>query len=228
MARCKAFVLLGLLWASANAALALDNYHATYDVQIRGIQAGKVRHEAIFTANTYRIDTFAKPSGAAKLLGYGDIRETVTGLLQNGEVKPEHYQRAMQGDAQFQLDYRFKPEQKRIDAVAGGKAQSIAYTDEIPLDILSMVVQSLSDLERGQTRSHYSLLNETQVRRYQVEALPDEMWQGNIAVKVFRQVHNNRETRIYIAPNPLRLLALTQVKDGKTRFALNLVDYHTP
>lgn len=218
-------LLLPLLILCLGNAFALENYHATYDLQIRGVNAGKVRHEAIFTGNTYRIDTFAKPAPAARLLGYGDIRETVTGLIRKGDAHPERYRRTMEGDANFQLEYAFMPAERRVDANIAGNARTLVYEGDIPLDTLSMVVQTLLDVEQGKIRKNYSLLNDEQVRRYQVEAQADELWEGKVPAKVFRQVHGNRETRIYLGENPLRLLALTQAKDGKIRFSLKLADY---
>ena len=231
MAHCKTLWrsgwLLLTLWVSTNA-WALDNYRASYTLEIRGMSAGTVTHEAIFTPQTYRVDTFAKPSSAAKILGYGDIRETVTGLLQGSEVLPEHYQRSMDGDASFRLDYVFSAAKKEIAAQVGSEASVFPYpAGEQPLDILSMVVQSLLDAEKGAVRDSYAIISEDTLRMYRVEALPDEKTADGQTVKVFRQVHDNRETRIYLATQPWRLVSLTQAKDGKIRFALTLLDYQT-
>ncbi|MDO5091348.1 MAG: DUF3108 domain-containing protein [Cardiobacteriaceae bacterium] len=223
MARCN-YLLLFILFVLGKA-WALDNYQATYDLQIRGVNAGKVRHEAIFTSHTYRIDAYGKPAAAAKLLGYGDIRESVSGVIDQGNAIPGRYQRLMEGDAASRREYLFLTEAKRIDATIGEAKHDIAYTGEIPLDTLSMVVQTLLDAEAGKVRGQYSLLNDAEVRHYRVEALPDELWEGKIPAKVFRQQHGNRETRIYLGQQPLRLLALTQAKDGKIRFSLKLADY---
>ena len=207
-------------------AAALDNYRATYDLNIRGIDAGKVTHEAIFTAQTYRIDTFAQPATAAKLLGYGDIRESVTGLLQGKAVLPERYQRSMDGNEKFHLDYVFSASKRQIDAQIGSQQHTFPYpAGEQPFDTLSMVVQSLLDMENGTVRERYSLISEYTLRSYRVEREPDEKGADGQPLKVFRQVHENRETRIYIAEHPVRLIALTQAKDGKIRFSLKLVDY---
>lgn len=207
-------------------AWALENYRAVYDLQIRGMDAGKVTHEAIFTAQTYRIDGFGQPAVAAKILGYGDIRESVSGLIQGKNVVPERYQRSMDGDADFRLEYVFSAPKREVQAHIGATQQVFPYpAGDQPLDILSMTVQSLLDLESGQVRERYSLMSEDTLRTYRVERLPDEKGADGQALKVFRQVHDNRETRIYIADQPLRLVALTQAKGGKVRFALKLVDY---
>ena len=229
MALCKSLWRATALCAAAFASTqlwVLDNYRATYDLTIRGINAGKVTHEAIFTSHTYRIDTVANPSSAAKLLGYGTIRESVSGLLQGDVVLPERYQRSMDGDAEFALNYTFSADKKEVAAQIGGKAQTFPYpAGEQPLDILSMVVQSLIDVEQGITRGSYALISEDTLRSYRVEALPDEKGANGENVKVFRQVYDNRETRIYLAGEPLRLQSLTQARGGKVRFALKLVDY---
>lgn len=219
-------VLLGAGMFAGMGAWALDNYRATYDLHIRGMNAGQVTHEAIFTKQTYRIDTFARPATAAKLLGYGDIRESVTGLIQGKNVLPERYQRSMDGDPEFRLDYVFSAGKRQIDAQIGSKTQVFPYpAGEQPFDTLSMVVQSLVDMENGTVRGSYSLISEDNLRSYKVGRQADEKGADGEDLKVFRQVYENRETRIYIADNPLRLVALTQAKDGKIRFSLKLVDY---
>lgn len=229
MARYKTAWRILLLWAGATfgmQAAALENYRAVYDLQIRGVDAGKVTHEAIFTDKTYRIDGFGQPAMAAKILGYGDIRESVSGLIQGKTVVPERYRRSMDGDADFALEYVFSAAKRQVDAVIGAKSQVFPYpAGDQPLDILSMTVQSLLDMENAQVRERYSLLTEDMLRTYRVERLPDEKGADGQVLRVFRQVHENRETRIYIAEHPLRLVALTQAKGGKIRFSLRLTDY---
>lgn len=207
-------------------AWALENYRAVYDLHVRGIHAGRMVHEAVFTAKTYRIDAVGQPAAAAKIMGYGEIRESVSGLLDGKNAIPQHYRRSMDGDGEFALDYVFASDMRQINAQIGNKAHTFPYpAGEQPFDTLSMAVQSLLDMENGTVRATYSVISEDNLRRYRVEALPDETGADGQPLKVFRQVYENRETRIYIADNPLRLAALTQAKDGKIRFSLKLVDY---
>ena len=103
--------------------------------------------------------------------------------------------------------------------------------NEPALDILALVVQSLLDVERGHIGEHnYTLINEDRVRSYQVSRLPDETWQDvksgkTLKIKVFLQTSGNRQTKIYFAENPLRLVKLQQLKDGESRFSLKLLNY---
>ena len=68
------------------------------------------------------------------------------------------------------------------------------------------------------------------MRSYQVSRLPDETWQDvksgkTLKIKVFLQTSGNRQTKIYFAENPLRLVKLQQLKDGESRFSLKLLNY---
>ena len=68
------------------------------------------------------------------------------------------------------------------------------------------------------------------MRSYQVNQLPDETWQDNkngrtLKIKVFLQTSGNRQTKIYFAEEPLRLVKLQQLKDGESRFSLKLLNY---
>ena len=86
-------------------------------------------------------------------------------------------------------------------------------------------------VERGHIGEHnYTLINEDRVRSYQVSRLPDETWQDvksgkTLKIKVFLQTSGNRQTKIYFAENPLRLVKLQQLKDGESRFSLKLLNY---
>ena len=63
-----------------------------------------------------------------------------------------------------------------------------------------------------------------------MKRLPDEKWKDGksgktVVVKVFVQTSGSRQTKIYFAENPLRLVKLQQLKDGESRFALKLLNY---
>lgn len=213
-------------------ALALENYRAAYDLSVRGVDAGTVIHDAFFTDLTYRIDTTASPSVAARMLGIGKIRESVKGLLQGRQVQPQNYQRNMQGDNKYHLVYNFQPKAHQIQTDIGGEKKTLAYDADLhPLDILSMVVQSLKDIEANRVPSEYTLVLEDKVQTYQVQKLPDQTWKsrksGSYTVHVYRQSSGGKQTIVYFAENPLRLVRLEQLRDGKKRFSLTLTDYQT-
>lgn len=211
-------------------AFALSNYRATYDLHVRGVGAGTITHDAFFTDVTYRIDTVANPSLAAKMLGFGEIRETVKGLRKGNTLQPQDYQRSMSGDDKYQLNYHFLPEQHQVQVVKAGERKTLSYDRELrPLDMLSMAMQAMVDLEKQKVPPEYTLVLEDNINTYQVQKQPDQTWKGhdgkNFIVHVYRQSKGNKQTVIYFAENPLRLVRLEQKHKGNTRFSMNLTSY---
>ena len=216
-------------------AQALQSYVAEYDLSVRGVGAGRVRHEAIFTERTYRFETTGSPSLAARMLGFGEIREKAEGKIAGDRIIPTYYRRDMQGNDNQHISYDYaNAVNGEIQAIIGAQNKTLRFNPNEPaLDILALVAQSLLDVERGHVGEHnYTLLNEDRVRSYQISQLPDETWQNNksgqiLKIKVFLQTSGNRQTKIYFAENPLRLVKLQQLKDGESRFSLKLLNYKT-
>ena len=216
-------------------AQALQSYIAEYDLSVRGVGAGRVRHEAIFTERTYRFETTGSPSLAARMLGFGEIREKAEGKIAGDRIIPTYYRRDMQGNDNQHISYDYaNAVNGEIQAIIGAQNKTLRFNPNEPaLDILALVAQSLLDVERGHVGEHnYTLLNEDRVRSYQISQLPDETWQNNksgqiLKIKVFLQTSGNRQTKIYFAENPLRLVKLQQLKDGESRFSLKLLNYKT-
>ena len=222
-----------LALAASLGAQALQSYIAEYDLSVRGVGAGRVRHEAVFTERSYRVTADGTPSLAAKMLGFGQIREKAEGKIAGDRVIPTYYRRDMQGNDNQHLSYDYaNAVNGEIQAIVGAQNKTLRVNPNDPaLDILALVVQSLLDVERGHIGEHnYTLINEDRVRSYQVSQLPDETWQDNkngraLKIKVFLQTSGNRQTKIYFAEEPLRLVKLQQLKDGESRFSLKLLNY---
>ena len=222
-----------LALAASLGAQALQSYIAEYDLSVRGVGAGRVRHEAVFTERSYRVTADGTPSLAAKMLGFGQIREKAEGKIAGDRVIPTYYRRDMQGNDNQHISYDYaNAVNGEIQAIVGAQNKTLRVNPNDPaLDILALVVQSLLDVERGHIGEHnYTLINEDRVRSYQVNQLPDETWQDNkngrtLKIKVFLQTSGNRQTKIYFAENPLRLVKLQQLKDGESRFSLKLLNY---
>ena len=220
------------LWVSTFAC-ALQSYVAEYDLSIRGVGAGRVRHEAFFNDLGYRVEATGNPSLAAKMLGYGQIHEKAEGRIAGDRVIPGSYRREMQGKENQFVYYNYGDVANgRIQAVIGSQNKELHVNPNEPaLDILALVVQSTLDVERGRAGEHkYTLVNEDRVRSYEVAQLPDEKWKDGksgrtVPVKVFVQTSGNRQTKIYFGENPLRLVKLQQLKDGEARFTLKLLNY---
>ena len=222
-----------LALAASLGAQALQSYIAEYDLSVRGVGAGRVRHEAIFTERSYRVTADGTPSLAAKMLGFGQIREKAEGKIAGDRVIPTYYRRDMQGNDNQHISYDYaNAVNGEIQAIVGAQNKTLRVNPNDPaLDILALVVQSLLDVERGHIGEHNdTLINEDRVRSYQVNQLPDETWQDNksgraLKIKVFLQTSGNRQTKIYFAEEPLRLVKLQQLKDGESRFSLKLLNY---
>lgn len=222
-----------LALAASLGAQALQSYIAEYDLSVRGVGAGRMRHEAVFTERSYRVTADGTPSLAAKMLGFGQIREKAEGKIAGDRVIPTYYRRDMQGNDNQHISYDYaNAVNGEIQAIVGAQNKTLRVNPNDPaLDILALVVQSLLDVERGHIGEHnYTLINEDRVRSYQVSQLPDETWQDNkngraLKIKVFLQTSGNRQTKIYFAEEPLRLVKLQQLKDGESRFSLKLLNY---
>ncbi len=231
MARCSVRVLsLVLSLFCALPAMALHNYRATYHLSVRGIGAGQIVYEAFFSDSDYHIDTLATPSIAARLLGFDEIREISRGHLEDASVVPQYYQRVMRGKDKYHLVYDFRNRRHEIKAQIGNIAKVLTYDSAlVPLDMLSMMVQSLLDIAAKHAMTRYTIVSEDDIRTYRVEPLAETKWTNKsgtvITLKGYRQSHGSRQTRIYFAEHPLRLVKLEQLKNRESRFALELRDY---
>lgn len=224
----KRFLLvLGLILSFPS--WALNGYRAIYELSIRGVHAGEMNFELILTPRTYRIDAVSTPSAMAKLLGYNLIKEFAQGEIKDHQLLPQKYKREMIDNPKFTLQYQYELSNKKIEALLNDKKETLTYENIIPLDILSLVIQSLLDEEQKRLPSQYALLNEEKIRHYQVQALPNEKWQNEkgetLDIRVYQQINGNRKTLIYFAHSPLRLVKLHQIKDDESRFVLKLLDY---
>lgn len=213
-------------------AWALQSYIAEYALYVRGIHVGTVSYEAFFTSHSYEIATQATPTLPAKILGFNKITESVQGSIQHATVIPRYYQRDMQGDKKYHLYYDYKRlNAGEITAEVGLNTQKLIFDakKQRPLDILALTVQSMLDDENHVISSQYTLLTDDKIRTYHVERLKNIVWKDKenkrFPVHVYLQNSGNRQTKIYFAENPLRLVELQQLKNGSLQFSLNLLNY---
>ena len=118
--------LAPLLLVISLGAQALQGYLAEYDLTVRGVGAGRVRHEAIFTERGYRFETIGSPSLAAKMLGFGEIREKAEGKIAGDKVVPTYYRRDMQGNDNQHLSYDYaNAVNGEIQAIVGAQNKTL-------------------------------------------------------------------------------------------------------
>ena len=145
-----------LLLSASFAATALQSYVAEYDLTIRGVGAGRVRHETFFNDLGYRVEATGNPSLAAKMLGYGQIREKAEGRIAGDRVMPTSYRREMDGKENQFVYYNYGDlANGKIQAVIGSQNKELRVNPNEPaLDMLALVVQSTLDVERGRVGEH--------------------------------------------------------------------------
>lgn len=213
-------------------AWALQSYLAEYAVYIRGIHVGTLNYEAFFSNNSYQITTKAIPSLPARILGFNKITEYAEGHIKNGIIAPQYYRRDMQGDKKYHLYYDYKNlTHGKIKAEVGLITQTLNFdvAKKRPLDILALTVQSMLDDENSVISAQYTLISDDKIRTYHVEKLPNilskDKENNTVRLHVYLQSSGKRQTKIYFAENPLRLVELQQLKNNKLQFSLNLLKY---
>ena len=125
--------LAPLLLVISLGAQALQGYLAEYDLTVRGVGAGRVRHEAIFTERGYRFETIGSPSLAARMLGFGEIREKAEGKIAGDRVVPTYYRRDMQGNDNQHLSYDYaNAVNGEIQAIVGAQNKTLRVNPNEP------------------------------------------------------------------------------------------------
>lgn len=225
----RTILLLSVISVVAQASL--PNYQAEYDISVRGVRAGTLVHQAFFTENSYRIETVTAPSLAAKMLGFGQTKEVAEGdILLDALIVPKRYQRVMQGNVAQRLVYEFDYEKNEIATQIGNEAKTLQYDlAQYPLDMLSFITQQLLDAKEDNFSRNYALLSADVVRNYQFQRKELQRWIDldgkNIEIEMYSQFDGDRESRIYLARNPIRLVQLVQLRGSQAHFALKLVRY---
>lgn len=230
MVLIKRFVLLIFLVFSIGA-YALQDYEAVYGIRVKGISVGEMHQSAHFyNGESYLLKGRAEPGKLAQLVGYNAITEEAAGEIKGNKVIPTRYERAMEKHPEEKVSIRYYPEKYKIDSYAEEEEKQLSYdSSQQPLDSLALIVQTLLNVRYQHSMEKICLITRNKIREYDVykrdkEILKDENGQS-VSVYVFEQNSKNRQTIIYMADNPLRVLKLKQLKDGKNQFELNLLQY---
>jgi hypothetical protein len=189
-------LIFGSLATAAD--LPVAPFQARYEVYGSGFPLG----EAVMTlaatgATGYRMSTEVRPNGLAALLVSARLDENVSGEIREGQVWPDQYERRTEtprGSQTVQLRFDWSAGQVRARS-----DQEQARLPLVPgvLDPLSLNLRVMWDLQRGQLPDRYTLVDETELKTF--------------------QIRNEGEETLNTPFGSLRTLRVSHSKPGKTR-----------
>jgi hypothetical protein len=173
-------------------------FRAQYEVYGSGFAIGTAVISLTTTGpNAYQMRSEVRPNGLAAVLVSGQIDENVTGEIRDGVVQPLRYERRVQTPKKkqtVQLDFDWKTRQ--LQARDNDQQATLALTPGV-VDPLSLNLQVMLDLQKGQVSAEYTLADETELKAYQIK--------------------NEGEETLETPLGKLRTTRISQSKPGKTR-----------
>lgn len=199
----RAVALVGFLTPGLSAVAIADGlpvapFQARYEVFGSGFSIG----DAVMTLtatdpDTYQMSSEVRPNGLAALLVSGQIREKVNGEIHDGMVRPAQYERWVDTSRKTQnVQLRFDWSANRIQARENQQQATLPLSPGV-VDPLSLNLRVMWDLQRGRLPEQYALVDETELKTYQIR---------NEGVE-------NLDTPL----GKLRAVRISQSKPGKTR-----------
>ncbi len=193
-----ASLALGPSMAASADGLSVAPFQARYEVYGSGFSIG----EAVMTLtaagpDAYRMSSEVRPNGLATLLVSGQVSEAASGEIRDGAVQPAQYTRRVETSRKTQnVQLRFDWAANRIQA-RDNRAQATLPLSPGVVDPLSLNLAVMRDLQRGRLPEHYILVDETELKTYQVR----------------REGEETLDTPL----GKLRAVRISQSKPGKTR-----------
>ena len=173
-------------------------FQARYEVYGSGFSLG----EAVMTlaatgATGYRMSTEVRPNGLAALLVSGRLDENVSGEIREGQVWPDQYERRTETRRRTQtVQLRFDWPAGQVQARSDQQQARLQLAPGV-LDPLSLNLRVMWDLQRGRLPDRYTLVDETELKTF--------------------QVRNEGEETLNAPLGSLRTLRVSHSKPGKTR-----------
>jgi hypothetical protein len=192
-------LLMGCSLAKANPNdLPVSPFQARYEVYGSGFSIG----EAIMTLTAagpgaYQMSSQVRPNGLAALIVSGRIDEKVNGEIRDGAVRPDRYERWVETPKKKQtVQLRFDWPANRIQARDNQEQATLPLSPGV-VDPLSLNLRVMWDLQRGRVPPEYALVDETELKIYQIK--------------------NEGEESLDTPLGKLRAVRISQSKPGKTR-----------
>jgi len=197
------------------------SYHTTYD---RFSAKTKVSLKKDAESGLFTYSSRTKPRGFAALLG--KIKESVKFNLDNGQITPQSYRHSSRDDISIDYDWATKTVKSNDD---GKKKDLILAGGE--LDLLSMQMQVMEDLNNGQLKNSYTIIKDNAFREYAVEKVAEE--DITIAKKTYKTIKlkqqrkgSSRTSYLWLAPDLQHtVVRMEQYKGKKLRGTLSLTGY---
>ncbi len=216
---------------SADIALrTLTPHVAEYKVKI-SVLSGKMRTEVKVTENGYSAKSELRASGLARLFVRGDVVEHSTFMIQDGGVKPLHYEstdKISKKDKQMSFDFDWA--ENRVTGSVNSNPVTLILDGRVH-DRVSIQYELMLDLLNGEAGSEYSMLDEDELKSLQISNV------GNKKIKVpfgkftavgiqHRKQESSRITTLWCVEelNFLPVL-IEQHRDGKLAVRAVLTQY---
>jgi len=193
-----AFLTFGPSAMAIAGELSVAPFQARYEVYGSGFSIG----EAVMTLtaigpDAYRMSSEVRPNGLATLLVSGQVSEAASGEIRDGAVQPARYTRRVETSRKTQdVRLHFDWAANRIQA-RDNQAQATLPLSPGVVDPLSLNLAVMRDLQRGRLPEHYTLVEETELKTYQVRKEGEETLDTPLG--------------------KLRAVRISQSKPGKTR-----------
>ena len=213
---------LGLSTSAAGGELPVAPFQARYEVYGQGFSLG----EAVMSLTAdgsggYRMSSDVRPNGLVALLASASVRERASGEIRDGRIQPTRYERRMEtgkksGDVQLRFDWPAG----RVEARSGTRQATLPLSPGV-VDPLSLNMVVMRDLQRDRLPGQYTLVDETELRTFQIRNEGEEILDTPLGrLRALRVSHskpgNTRITTFWFAPE-LRYLPvrIAQHKKGK-------------
>ncbi|MCP5158383.1 MAG: DUF3108 domain-containing protein [Gammaproteobacteria bacterium] len=234
--------LVGLLLALLGSASAADlaapaPFQAHYDLYGIDLPLGEASMELHYPKPSHYAMRFnVRPNRLVALLVANQVQEQASGEIRDGEVQPIQYEQQATTSGETRKVYlRFDRSAQRITAQSNGEQAVLPLSSGI-MDPLSLNLTVMWDLQRGQLPEQYTLIDRTELRRYQIrhegEALLKTALGSLRTVRISQaQPGGTRLTTFWFAVDLQYLpVRITRQKKGREdlRLEIRSVEQHRP
>ena len=215
--------------ARAAEGLPVAPFTAQYTVYGKGVPLGEAMLKLSDAGGgRYRMWSDVRPSGLAALLVSDQISEQAEGEFYDGTPHPLRYQQQRQKNQETMVTrLEFDWQANTLQASSNGDSATLQLSPRV-VDPLSLHLLVMGDLQHGRAADAYTLVDDTELRTYQVSFDGEESLNtplGSLrAVRISRhRPGSSRITRLWFAPKfdylPVRI---TQYKDGEESLSMEI------
>lgn len=204
----------------------LKPYKATYHVKKKGSVIAELTYQLKQDAESWKLNTAAKPKGLAALVSNLTIKEESLFKLQHGLVSPISY--SLAPSQKNSKNPPVKIEYKPAKANHSSGSTNTTLTHEGPAyDSLSLQTQLMLDAQQNKANIDYQVIDDGQLQNQQYTKQAEELVsisrkQKHKAVKYSRS-YGNKEVHMWFAPELNYLLVKMQkYRKGKLKSELVL------